>query len=233
MESLHVRFGRSCNLYDPTGLVAQSGEGGTGNEGAGGTRNGLGEQLPIIDDAPPNPILEQKVSQVIGLGDMSYSVAGMTNGYQALLDLSNGANLDSAPCQRILGRLFSNNFVTGIANPVAQIRRLADTILHQGLLFDGGSSNTTFSPVNFGALRPGDKPSNNGMVSGYFDTNPDVVGLGQSTGNAIWMRSAYTVGRLQAEDTVLHEVLHKIAAPFSVDGIPDLALGENCFRNPL
>ena len=113
---------------------------------------------------------------------------------------------------------------------VTKIKQTAYTILQQGFLFDGASSNTPLTVANFGPLG-NNNPSTDGTVGGFFAANPDVVGLSQKTGYAIWIRSKYAEDVLQAEDTVLHEVLHKIAAGFSVESTADGDLGKKCFRN--
>jgi hypothetical protein len=154
----------------------------------------------------------------------------MTNGYQALLDLKKGANLTSAACTAILSSLYDRNGVTAIPNAVDQIVQLASTILTEGWLFDGLSSNTPYTVANFGELG-NTKPPTDGTIGGLFAANPDLLGLSQNTGLAIWMRSTSGADAAEAQDIVLHEILHKIAQKPGVERIPDGALSKACFKH--
>jgi RHS repeat-associated protein len=226
--------GDPVNRYDPSGLLeADPNDPGSPTVSIGsGFLTGYGPEGPYTYVGTTITVtgVDTQVVGGGGTGSNDYRLKGLMNGYKALYDLWKGANLDSAPCQRLLSQLYAPNGTTGISDVVTKIKQTAYTILQQGLLFDGASSNTAFTVANFGPLG-NNNPSPDGTVGGFFKANPEVVGLGQKTGNAIWIRSTWAEDVLKAEDTVLHEVLHKIAAGFSVDRIKDGDLGEKCFHN--
>ncbi len=179
--------GDPVNRYDPSGLLeADPNDPGSPTVSIGpGFLTGYGPEGPYTYVGTTISVTRGVNTQVGGgggTGSNDYRDKGLMNGYQALYDLWKGANLESRDCQRILSQLWAKNMTTGISDPVTKIKQTAYTILQQGYLFDGASSNTPFTVANFGPPGKNDNPSADGTVGGYFRANPNVLGLSQNTG---------------------------------------------------
>ena len=158
-----------------------------------------------------------------------YSAQGMAMAYAGLAQLTTGANLNSPQCQKDLAGL-------GAGITASAIEDIASTILNNNWLYDGVSSPTPMTVADFGIVGPGDVPSPNGTVGGFFQANPSLMGLSQKTGDAIWINSgwAYATGQSGASGGVLHEILHKLGTSASsqaaIDAFSTTALGHDCFN---
>jgi len=140
-------------------------------------------------------------------GFLGYNQKGMDVAKGALKGILN-LKFDSGPCQADFAALSKAADKTIDANA---IDAWANEILNSGTLYDGDTSNTTWSVANFGGTQKyGSSPPPSWTVGAEFVTN-NVLALSQATGSAIWVKSGawQSFAADYAQGTLIHEIIHK------------------------
>ena len=203
--------GDPLNLYDPSGLFAtkpggaldpnpnptpSTGGGHVGNDGTSADDANVGDQEPDRGNSGAVVIAGPVAVAASDLGRISKSI-------------SCGGFVDALAKEAAATPGLTRG-VDGLSLSSDRVRQMAAHILASGFVYNGITDNTPMSKVLANS-------SASGTVSDEF-RNPNVYGLSQVDGLAIWLRPEI-LGTLEAPTTaglatVLHEVMHK----FFTDG---------------